>query len=82
MKTIAFFLLLLLAACSTPTVDTSKPDGMPDWVTWGTYEHYAYLDGRISFNDDSTLMLILSDRKPNPNYEIDTSRCLVLHPKP
>ena len=82
MKSLLYSLPFLFAACSTPTVDTSKPENIPDWVRWGTYEHYAYLDNRIHFNADSTIMLTLSDRKPNPNYEIDTSRCLVLHLKP
>ena len=68
MKTIAFFLLLLLAACSTSTVDTSKPDEMPEWMRWGTYEHYAYLDNRMYFNADSTIVLIKPERKQAHDY--------------
>jgi len=63
MKSIVLILsMFLVASCSTPTVDTSKPNSIPEWVRWGTYEHYAYNDGRMHFNEDSSIMLIVPIR--------------------
>ena len=68
MKSLFYSLPFLFAACSTPTVDTSKPENIPDWVRWGTYEHSAYLDNRMYFNADSTMVLIKPERRQAHDY--------------
>lgn len=67
---IGIFLIFFFTACEnkTCTVDTSKPDDIPEWVRWGTYEHYAYEEDRIRFNEDSTVMLIIPDRIQERDY--------------
>ena len=62
MKNLTYILIaILMVACSTPSVDTSRPDEVPEWVRWGTYEHYAWEQGRIHFNEDSTIMMIVPE---------------------
>jgi hypothetical protein len=73
MKSILFFPLTFLLACSTPTVDISRPEGVPSSMRWGTYEHYAYQQGRMYFNKDSSIMLIVPER---PEYN-ETSTSLI-----
>ena len=80
MKAILFFPLTFLFACSTPTVDLSRPEGVPASMRWGVFEHYAYQQGRMHFNTDSSIMLIVPER-PSQNYEIDSSRSLILYPE-
>ena len=67
---IGILLIFFFTACEnkTCTVDTSKPDDIPEWVRWGTYEHYAYEEDRIIFNEDSTIMLISSDQVRDRDY--------------
>ena len=64
MKKIVYVALatISIVSCTTTTVDTSKPNSIPEWVRWGTYEHYAYNDGRMYFNEDSSIMLIVPIR--------------------
>ena len=64
MKKVFYLVVVTISvvSCTTPIVDTSKPDGIPEWVRWGTYEHYAYNDGRMHFNEDSSIMLIVPIR--------------------
>jgi hypothetical protein len=80
MKAILFFPLTFLFACSTPTVDLSRPEGLPTWMRWGVYEHSAHQQGRMHFNADSSIMLIVPER-PSRNCEIDSSRSLILYPE-
>ena len=64
MKKITYILIaIVLMACESNTVDTSKPAGVPEYVTWGTYEHQAYKDGRIYWSDDSSIMIIVPERE-------------------
>jgi len=67
---IGILLIFFLTSCENQvvTVDTSKPDDIPEWVRWGTYEHYAYEEDRIRFNEDSTIMLISPDRIQERDY--------------
>jgi hypothetical protein len=67
---IGILLIFFLASCENQvvTVDTSKPDDIPEWVRWGTYEHYAYEEDRIRFNEDSTIMLISPDHIQDRDY--------------
>ena len=62
MKSIILTLCMFLVACATPTVDITRPPGVPESMRWGTYEHYAYNDGRMYFNEDSSIMLIVPIR--------------------
>ena len=39
-------------------IDMEKPVELPDWVRWDNYSRLAYLGGRMSFNGDSTLLLV------------------------
>tara|TARA_R110000751_G_scaffold98456_3_gene191485 strand:- start:1175 stop:1420 length:246 start_codon:yes stop_codon:yes gene_type:complete len=74
MKKITYILIaIVLMACESNTVDTSKPAGIPDYVTWGTYEHQAYKDGRIYWSKDSSIMIIVPER---PQYN-ETSTSLL-----
>ena len=62
MKSIALLLSLTLIACSTPTVEIQRPSGVSESIRWGTYEHYAFNQGRMHFNKDSSLILIVPER--------------------
>jgi hypothetical protein len=64
MKKIVYLLSIsiCIVSCASPTLDTSKPDNVPEWVRWGTYEHNAYNDGRMHFNEDSSIILIVPER--------------------
>jgi len=53
---------ICIVSCASPTLDTSKPDHIPEWVRWGTYEHNAFNDGRMHFNEDSSIILIVPER--------------------
>lgn len=61
-KAIYILTFIFIASCNTRSVDTSKPDNIPDSFRWGTYENDAYNDGRMHFNEDSTIMLIVPNR--------------------
>ena len=39
-------------------IDMEKPAELPGWIRWDHYSRLAYLGGRMSFNDDSTLLLV------------------------
>jgi hypothetical protein len=63
MKNLTYILVaIVMVACNTPTVDTSKPEGIPDYIRWGTYESEAWKQGRVHFNEDSSIMLIVPIR--------------------
>ena len=64
MKKITYILIaIVLMACESTTVDTSKPAEVPNHVRWGTYEHQAYKDGRIYWSEDSSIMMIVPERE-------------------
>ena len=46
------------------SISYSRPEHLPQNLPlhWGSYEQAAYLDGRLSYNADSTLCIISSDR--------------------
>jgi len=71
MKSILLILSTLLVACSTPTVDITRPPGVSESMRWGTYEHYAFNQGRMHFNEDSSIILIVPIRAEY--YETSTS---------
>lgn len=59
----AALIVFLMAGCYSVTgpADPKKPN-LPEWVyeqyTWTNYHQAAYEQGRIHFNDDSTMMYI------------------------
>ena len=62
MKSIVLLISITLIACSKPTVDISRPPGVSESMRWGTYEHYAFNQGRMHFNEDSSIILIVPVR--------------------
>ncbi len=43
-------------------LEMEKPKDLPEFVKWSTYNRTAYFDGRIHFNEDSTMALIVGTR--------------------
>jgi len=67
-RNLTLILLVLITSCSssTDTVDYSKmrPDDVPENLppVWTYHDQQAYEQGRMFFNDDSTIMMIKSER--------------------
>ncbi|MDC0459820.1 hypothetical protein OAM07_03600 [Crocinitomicaceae bacterium] len=60
-----FYLVLVtisIVSCTTPTVEISRPEWVPSSMRWGVYEHNACNDGRMHFNEDSSVILIVPER--------------------
>lgn len=70
---ILFLVPLTFSNCSDPSVKIERPSHLPKNVpaNWGTYEHQAYLDGRLHYNQDSSLCFIEKDR---PTTQGDVER--------
>lgn len=62
---ILFLVPLTFSSCWDSSVKIERPSHLPKNLpaNWGTYEHYAYQEGRLHYNDDSTICWIDSDRK-------------------
>lgn len=68
---LSVLLLSVLIACTNSTgSDLVRPSDVPNGVPpkWTQWHQDAYESGRMSFNDDSTVMVIVSER-PNKNIE-------------
>jgi major membrane immunogen (membrane-anchored lipoprotein) len=67
-RNLTLVLLVLITSCSssTDTVDYSKmrPDDVPKNLppVWTYHDQKAYEEGRMFFNDDSTIMMITDGR--------------------
>ena len=67
-RNLALILLLIITSCSSSndTVDYSKmrPNDVPENLppVWTYHDQQAYEEGRMFFNDDSTIMMIKSER--------------------
>lgn len=61
----AFMLIFMISSCWQSSVPTpERPSDIPANVppVWEHWHQEAYDEGRIGFNDDSTVMVILSPR--------------------
>ena len=77
---VVLFLTLTMISCGNSSVDTPiRPSDVPANVppVWEHWHQEAYDQGRMSFNDDSTVMVILSERPsqfPEVNaFKIDST---------
>ena len=43
-------------------LEMQKPKDLPNHLSWDNYNRDAYLDGRIHFNNDSSVVLITAER--------------------
>ncbi len=61
--TIISTIILILVSC-TETIDKSRPSHLPPNLPyeWGPFERAAWNEGRLSYNEDSTICIISSDR--------------------
>lgn len=55
------------------SIEIKRPSHLPQNLPsqWGTYEQTAYLEGRLSYNADSSLCIISSDRILSPEHAED-----------
>jgi len=55
--------VLTLVSCEE-TIDKSRPSHLPPDLPyeWGPFERAAWNEGRLHYNEDSTLCIITSDR--------------------
>jgi len=67
---ILFLVPLAFSSCWDSSVKLERPSHLPKNVpvNWGTWEHQAYLDGRLHYNQDSTICTIDLDRKMTPGH--------------
>jgi len=66
MKNIIYITVLLIGfSCTESSVpDPVRPSHMPENLPreWGHYEQKAWEDGRLSYNEDTTMCIIISER--------------------
>ena len=62
---ILLILALMIFSCQQhePYVELCPPSDFPEWVEdWSNWDQSAYEDGRITFNEDSSMMIVLGPR--------------------
>jgi hypothetical protein len=66
MKNFIYISILALGfSCTESSVPTpERPAGLPENLPyhWGTYEQQAWEDGRLTYNEDTTMCIIISER--------------------
>ena len=73
MKKIGYILILvplMFSSCWDSSVKLERPGHLPPNLpaNWGATEHYAYQEGRLHYNEDSTICWIESDRKATKGH--------------
>jgi hypothetical protein len=75
MKNLKYILLFsfFYFGCENSSVNIERPEHLPKNVpnNWGTYEHQAYQDGRLRYNEDSSMCFIEKER---PETQGDVER--------
>ena len=69
---IQIFLILIISMVSckqhSDPVALCPPPNFPEWVeSWNWLDQKAYEDGRISFNEDSSMMIVHGPRADKDN---------------
>ena len=62
---ILLILVILIVSCQqhSETAELCPPSDFPEWVeNWNRLDQKAYEDGRITFNEDSSMMLVHGSR--------------------
>jgi hypothetical protein len=68
---LSILLLTTIVACSNSTSnDLKRPSDIPEGVPpkWTHWHQEAYDDGRIGFNNDSSVMVVIS---PRPGLDLN-----------